>query len=140
MNTALASSRRDAATETPSARARSRVHRIAWLMDRSVRLPGGFRIGVDGLVGLVPVVGDFAGAGASFYIVTQAARAGVSRGVLARMVLNVGLDAVVGSIPLLGDVFDVAFKANMRNARLMDRYLDKNTPPDSADKSVLTVP
>lgn len=95
-------------------------------MDSSVRLPGGFRIGVDGIIGLVPVVGDFAAAGASLYIVAQVARAGVPASGLARMVLNVELDAVVGAIPLLGDVFDVAFKANLRNAKLMDTYLDRS--------------
>ncbi len=111
-----------------SADARARAHRLARLMDSSVRLPGGFRIGVDGIIGLVPVVGDLAAAGASFYIVAQAARAGVPAGVLARMVLNVALDAVIGAIPVLGDVFDVAFKANLRNARLMDAYLDRSGP------------
>ena len=108
--------------------ARTRVHRLARLMDSSIRLPGGFRIGVDGLIGLVPVVGDLAAAGASAYIVAQAARAGVPASVLARMVLNVALDAVIGAIPVLGDVFDFAFKANLRNARLMDACLDRGAP------------
>ena len=62
----------------------------------------------------------------SFYIVAQAARAGVPATGIARMLLNVGLDAIVGTIPLLGDVFDFAFKANLRNARLMDTYLDRS--------------
>jgi hypothetical protein len=117
--------RADAPQRRP-ADARTRVHRLARLMDSSVRLPGGFRIGVDGIIGLVPVVGDFAAAGASLYIVAQVARAGVPASGLARMVLNVELDAVVGAIPLLGDVFDVAFKANLRNAKLMDTYLDRS--------------
>lgn len=108
--------------------ARARVHQLARLMDSSIRLPGGFRIGVDGLIGLLPVIGDFAAAGVSFYIVAQAARAGVPTRALAPMVLNVALDAVVGAIPVLGDVFDVAFKANLRNARLMDAYLDQSAP------------
>ncbi|GAB3095883.1 DUF4112 domain-containing protein [Aestuariicella hydrocarbonica] len=108
--------------------ARARVHQLARLMDSSIRLPGGFRIGVDGLIGLLPVVGDFATAGASFYIVALAARAGVPSRVLTRMVLNVALDAVVGAVPVLGDVFDIAFKANLRNARLMDAYLDRSAP------------
>ncbi len=118
-------------TDAPQRRptdARTRVHRLARLMDSSVRLPGGFRIGIDGLIGLVPGVGDLAAAGVSFYIVAQAAHAGVPARVLARMVLNVALDAVVGAIPVLGDVFDVAFKANLRNARLMDAYLDRSAP------------
>lgn len=106
--------------------ARTRVQRLARLMDSSIRLPGGFRIGVDGLIGLVPVAGDLAAAGVSFYIVAQAAHAGVPARVLARMVLNVALDTLVGAIPILGDVFDVAFKANLRNARLMDAYLDRS--------------
>lgn len=97
-------------------------------MDSSIRLPGGFRIGVDGLIGLVPVVGDLASAGVSFYIVAQAARAGVPVSVIARMVLNVALDAMIGAIPALGDIFDFAFKANLRNAKLMDGYLERSAP------------
>lgn len=94
-------------------------------MDSSLRLPGGFRIGADGLIGLLPGVGDLATAGVSLYIVAQASKAGVPARGIARMLLNVGLDAVIGTIPLLGDVFDFAFKANLRNARLMDSYLDR---------------
>jgi hypothetical protein len=109
--------------------ARASVHRLARLMDSSVRLPGGFRVGIDGLVGLIPGVGDLATAGASFYILAQAARAGVPRRGLARMGLNVALDATIGAIPVLGDLFDFAFKANLRNARLMDKYLDRSTTP-----------
>ncbi len=112
----------------PPADARTRVHRLARLMDSSIRLPGGFRIGADGLIGLVPVAGDLAAAGVSLYIVTEAARAGVPASVLLRMVLNVAVDALIGAVPVLGDLFDVAFKANLRNARLMDAYLDRHAP------------
>lgn len=118
-------------TEEPqrwSADARKRVHQLARLMDSSVRLPGGFRIGLDGLIGLVPGVGDVAAAGVSFYIIVQAARAGVPAKVRALMVLNVVLDTLVGTIPVIGDLFDFAFKANLRNARLMDAYLDRSAP------------
>lgn len=108
--------------------ARKRVLRLAKLMDSSIRLPGGFRIGIDGLIGLVPVVGDLASSGVSVYIIAQAARAGVPLGTLARMLLNLALDTVVGAIPVLGDLFDMVFKANLRNARLMDVYLDRNAP------------
>ncbi len=117
--------------DTPQRRpadARTQVHRLARLMDSSIRLPGGFRIGVDGLIGLVPVVGDLAAAGVSFYIVAQAARAGAPISVIARMVLNVALDAMIGAIPALGDMFDFAFKANLRNAKLMDAYLERSAP------------
>lgn len=134
MSTADAPTRVDEPpADTPQRRAsdeaRARVHRLARLMDSSVRLPGGFRVGVDGLIGLVPGVGDLATAGASFYIVAQAARAGVPRSTLARMVLNVALDAGIGAIPIFGDLFDFAFKANLRNARLMDAYLDRKATP-----------
>ncbi|MGR2737892.1 DUF4112 domain-containing protein [Billgrantia sp. Q4P2] len=116
------------APQRRSADARKRVHRLARLMDSSIRLPGGYRIGVDGLIGLVPVVGDFAAAGVSFYIIAQTARAGVPTRVLRRMVLNVMLDTLVGVILVFGDMFDFAFKANLRNARLMDAYLDRSAP------------
>ncbi|MDZ7826915.1 MAG: DUF4112 domain-containing protein [Gammaproteobacteria bacterium] len=102
------------------------MHRLAGLMDSSVRLPGGFRVGVDGLIGLIPGIGDLAAAGTSFYIIALAARAGVPRRGLARMALNVAVDAGIGAIPVLGDLFDFAFKANLRNARLMDKYLDRS--------------
>ncbi|MGJ7456527.1 DUF4112 domain-containing protein [Halomonas sp. MA07-2] len=110
------------------AEARRRVHRLARLMDSFIRLPGGYRIGIDGLIGLLPVAGDIAAAGVSFYIISQTARAGVPASVRRRMVLNVILDTLVGSFPLFGDLFDFAFKANLRNARLMDAYLDRSTP------------
>ncbi|MFO8045771.1 MAG: DUF4112 domain-containing protein [Halomonas sp.] len=108
-----------------TADARRRVHRLARLMDSSIRLRGGYRFGVDGLIGLVPVIGDFAAAGVSCYIIAQAARAGVPTRVLWRMALNVAVDTLVGAIPFIGDMFDFAFKANLRNAKLMDAYLDR---------------
>lgn len=82
----------DASKRRPD-EARKRVQRLARLMDSSIRLPGGFRIGVDGLIGLVPGIGDLATAGVSFYIIVQAVRAGVPTRVLTRMALNVGLNA-----------------------------------------------
>lgn len=98
---------------------------LAWLLDSSIRLPGGFRIGLDGLIGLVPGVGDLVAAGLSAYIMVEAARMKLPAGVLARMGLNVLLELLVGSIPLFGDLFDFAFKANQRNVRLMDAHFDK---------------
>jgi hypothetical protein len=96
-------------------------------MDEAIPLPGGLRVGVDGLVGLLPGVGDLATLAVSLYGITLAARAGASGPLLARMVGNVALDAAVGSIPVLGDIFDVGFKANRRNARLLDAHLDRGT-------------
>ena len=105
------------------ARTLARVNRLAWWLDQSLRLPViGRRIGADALLGLVPVVGDALGGLASLYIVAVAARIGVPRSVLLRMGANLLLDAVVGAVPLAGDLFDMGFKANVRNAQLLMRH------------------
>ena len=109
-------------------RQRQRLRRLARLLDSSIRLPGGFRIGVDGLIGLVPGVGDLVGAGLSSYIVVQAARMKAPPRVLARMTWNVLLELVIGSVPVLGDLFDMVFKANERNVALLEAHLDGRVP------------
>lgn len=105
-------------------RRRDRLNAMAWLLDSVIRLPGGFRIGLDALIGLVPGLGDMVGVLLSAYLVRQAASLGAPPSLLLRMGLNVAIDGLVGMVPLLGDVFDAAWKANMRNARLLNRYLD----------------
>ena len=101
-----------------------RVRALARLLDSAVRVPGtNIRFGLDSLIGLVPGVGDLAGAALSGYIVLAAARLGLPPAVLTRMLLNLGLDTLVGTVPLLGDLFDVGFRANVRNAALIDRHL-----------------
>ncbi|HEX6265597.1 MAG TPA: DUF4112 domain-containing protein [Burkholderiales bacterium] len=105
--------------------ARERLSRLAWLLDSSIPIPGtGFSIGLDALIGLVPVAGDLLGVLLSGYIVKEAAALGVSRSILVRMALNVAVEGLVGMIPFAGDVFDAAFKANQRNVRLLNAYLD----------------
>jgi hypothetical protein len=99
------------------------VRRLSRFLDTSIPLPGGMRVGWDAVLGLVPGFGDGAGALLSSYIVVQAARLGASRSVLLRMVGNVGVEAMVGAVPFLGDLFDAAFKANVRNVRLLEQYL-----------------
>jgi len=102
----------------------ARVRALARILDSAIRVPGtGITLGLDSLVGLVPGVGDLAGAVMSGYIVIAAARMGVPPAVVTKMVLNLGVDTLVGSVPLLGDLFDVGFRANMRNAALLDRHL-----------------
>lgn len=105
-------------------RTREKLRALAWLLDSSIRLPGGFRIGVDALIGLVPFFGDAAGVLLSGYIVREAARLGVPRSVLLRMIGNVAIEGIVGVVPILGDVFDAAWKANQRNVQLLERHLD----------------
>ncbi len=98
---------------------------LAWLLDSSIPVPGtGFRIGLDSLIGLVPVIGDLIGAALSAYILAMAARLGVPRVTLLRMGFNIGLDAVGGMVPLAGDLFDMAWKANRRNVALLRAHLE----------------
>lgn len=109
-------------TADPLARARA----LARLLDSAARVPGtGIRFGLDPLLGLVPGLGDVAGAVLSAYVVLLGARLGAPRAVVARMVGNVAVDAVVGAVPLLGDAFDVAWKANTRNLALLERALER---------------
>jgi hypothetical protein len=110
---------KDVPAATPAAR---ELRRLAWLLDDSIRLPGGYRIGLDGIVGLIPGLGDAAGLAASTYILFRARRFGIPRVVMARMIGNVLLESLIGVIPILGDLFDFAFKANRRNIALMERY------------------
>lgn len=92
-------------------------------MDSRFTIPGtNIKFGFDALIGLVPGAGDFATLFVSGYMVTILAKNGASGFVLARMALNVLIDALLGSIPLIGDIFDVAFKANVRNVKLMREH------------------
>ncbi len=99
------------------------LRRLAHLLDSSVRLPGGYRIGLDGFIGLVPVVGDVLGALISTWIVVQGARLGAPVPTLMRMMVNVLIELLVGVIPVLGDLFDFAWKANNRNVHLLETRL-----------------
>jgi hypothetical protein len=106
----------------------SNVRALARLLDSAVGIPGTkLRFGLDALIGLIPGLGDLAGAAASGYIVLASAKLGAPTPVLIRMVANVAIDAVVGSVPLLGDLFDVGWRANTRNTALLDRHLSAPT-------------
>ena len=94
-------------------------------LDSSIRLPGGLRIGWDGVIGLIPGVGDAIGMGLSMWLVWRARRLDLPRSVIVRMLLNVTIETIFGAIPVIGDVFDLAFKANNRNVALMQRCLHK---------------
>ena len=111
---------------TDRERARKRLDQLAWLTDNSIPIPGlNTRVGIDPLIGLLPWVGDALGALLSSYIIMEAARLGAPRSVLLKMAFNTALDAVVGALPGLGDLFDFFWKANQRNLRLLERYLEK---------------
>ncbi len=97
-----------------------RLRRLAYLLDARFRVPGtNIRVGLDGLLGLFPGIGDTATLGLSLHLIVEAQKLGVSRATTARMIGNVAIDYVVGLIPGLGDLFDIAFKANIRNLRLI---------------------
>lgn len=102
------------------ARRLDRLRKLATLMDSAVEVPGTkFRVGLDGLLGVVPGAGDAIGLIVSAYIVFEARRLGATRKQLAMMTANVLIDSLVGTVPILGDVFDFAFKANVRNLRIL---------------------
>lgn len=116
------------------------VEFLAKLMDSRFRVPGtDIRFGLDGIIGLVPVAGDLSTLVISGYMLLILARNGASGFLLARMVLNVLIDAVVGMIPFLGDLFDVAFKANMRNLRLMQEHYAEGRHRGSAWKLIIPI-
>jgi hypothetical protein len=100
------------------------VRALAKLLDSAVEIPGiGFKIGLDALIGLLPGVGDLISMAIGSYIVTTAARLGVPKAVLGRMLLNIGADTAAGSVPVVGDVLDAAWRANSKNAALLEQAL-----------------
>lgn len=105
------------------------VEKIAWLMDRSIPIGKKWAIGLDGILGLVPGVGDLAGVLVGGLIIAQAIRAGLPRSAIARMVVNVGLDGLIGAVPFLGDLFDFAFKANTKNVAIFREALSGRREP-----------
>ncbi|WP_261385183.1 DUF4112 domain-containing protein [Vannielia litorea] len=102
------------------------LHRLARRMDALVRVPGTqIDVGLDTLLGLIPVVGDTLAAAPSAYIIWKAHRLGATPGALAYMGFNMALDWSIGSIPVLGDIFDAAYNANIRNVCLLEKNLAK---------------
>ena len=110
----------DAATPVDLQRLRDLSH----LLDDSIRVPGtDYRIGIEPLIGLLPVVGDAVGVAISAYVLAVAARSGVPRATVARVAFVLWLDAVVGSVPVVGDLFDAYWKANLRATHLLEARL-----------------
>lgn len=108
---------------------RRRIESMEKLLERAFVLPGLNRpIGLDAVVGLIPVVGDVVTAAMGAWLVWEARNLGMSKFHLARMIGNVGLDTALGAIPLAGDLFDLAFRSNSRNLRIVKRWLDKHHP------------
>jgi Domain of unknown function (DUF4112) len=100
------------------------VDRLAWTLDESIPLPGGHRTGLDGVVGLIPGIGDLAGFAAGMVVVVAGAAADVSVPTLLRMLWHTTVTAVIGVVPFAGDAFAIVYKPNMRNIRLIHADLD----------------
>jgi hypothetical protein len=114
------------------------LDRLAWLLDSSIRIPGTNRtIGLDGIIGLLPGIGDVVSGVISGYIVVKALLMGLPIFVIARMVVNLMIEGIIGVIPVVGDLFDFIFKSNKRNVRLMQTYLQN--PEDTAERSFMSV-
>ncbi len=100
----------------------SNLDMLSHILDDFLRIPGtNIRFGLDGIVGLIPGIGDILGAMASWIIILAAWLRGVPKVTLARMLANVAIETILGTVPILGDAFDIAWKANRRNFALLQR-------------------
>ena len=112
-----------------------RMRQISRLLDSAIVIPGTKqRIGLDPILGLIPGGGDTISAGLAGYIIIEAARMGLPREALIRMVMNLLIDTIIGAVPLLGDVFDVFSKANLRNMQIVESHLKVSEPSAKPDK------
>ena len=126
--------------QTPVPKGLRGMDYIARLMDNKFVIPGtNFRFGLDGLLGLIPGIGDLSTFAVSGYLVLLMAKNGASGYVLARMILNIVIDAGLGAIPVIGDLFDFVHKANTKNMRLMQQYYVEGRYRGSAWKVILPV-
>jgi Domain of unknown function (DUF4112) len=108
----------------------ARIDALANLLDTAVLIPGtNIRFGLDAVIGLIPGIGDAITTVLSLYIVNEARALGAPPLLVARMVANVALDGIVGAVPLVGDAFDVAWRANRRNMKLLRDHLDRVEGP-----------
>lgn len=111
------------------------LRKFAFLMDQAFPIPGTkIRVGFDAVLGLIPGIGDVAGAVLSSWIIAGALRHRVPARIIARMVLNVAVDLFFGAVPVAGDVFDFMFEENMKNMRLLELHRDRRRPPRSTSQ------
>ena len=107
-------------------------------MDKAIPVPGtNWRFGLDGLLGLVPGVGDVAGLLISTWIIISSGRVGASRATLLRMAFNVGRDALIGTVPVIGDLYDIHSKANVRNIELLRADLEAQRREQPSSRSTV---
>ena len=107
---------------------RRRVEALEALLERSLHLPVIGPVGLDALLGLLPVGGDVIAGAMGLYLVWEARNLGLSKWQQARMIANVGFDTLVGAVPLAGDLFDFLYRSNSRNLKIIRRHLDRHHP------------
>ena len=106
-----------------------RIQMMEQLMERSMTIPGiNYPVGMDAIVGLIPVLGDIFGAVMGTYIVWEARNLGMPKWHMSRMIGNVAIDGVIGIVPLVGDMADFAFRSNTRNLKIVKKYMCKHHP------------
>ena len=104
----------------------ARIETLAKLFDSAFVIPGtNIRMGLDGIIGLVPIAGDLVSALLSSYLIWEARQLGASRWVIGRMMANTLIDTTIGAVPLVGDAFDIVFRTNMRNLTLLQKHMAK---------------
>jgi Domain of unknown function (DUF4112) len=114
---------------TDSLSVRRRIEALEQLLEGAFVVPGlNMRVGLDALLGLIPVAGDAIAAGLGLYLVWEAKNLGLPRWQLWRMAANVGVDSLIGAVPVAGDLFDFIYKSNTRNLRIVRKHLDKHHP------------
>ena len=116
-------------TGTDAKSIRQRVEAMEMLLERSFKVPGtNIPIGLDAIIGLVPVLGDIVTTALGAYMVWEARNLGLPKWKLWRMAGNIALDTAVGAVPVVGDAADVLFRSNTRNLRIIKKHLDKHHP------------
>ena len=114
---------------TDPASVRQRIEGLERLLEGMIEVPGlGRKVGLDALLGLVPVAGDAIAAALGLYLVWEARNLGMPRWQLWRMAGNVGVDTLIGAVPLAGDLFDFLYRSNTRNLKIVLKHLDKHHP------------
>jgi len=118
---------------------RARVEALETLLERSIAVPGiNYKVGLDAVLGLVPVVGDILAGLMSAYIIWEARNLGMSRWHIARMAGNTLFDTALGFVPLVGDAMDVVFRSNTRNLRIIRKHLDRHHPKTAVVEGTIT--
>lgn len=108
---------------------RARVEMMERVLERAFVIPGINRaIGLDAIIGLVPVAGDLIAGAMGLYIVFEARNLGMPKRTLVRMLANIGIDTAFGAVPIVGDLFDMMFRSNSMNLKLIRKHLDRHHP------------